>query len=203
MNAILSLVISSGVVGGLVAMAFAGVWLAHLEWLFGVVIPYVAVIVFFVGIIYKMVQWGKSPVPFRIPSTCAQQKSLPWIKYGYAEKLDNPVNNCGVIGRMILEVLCFRSLFRNTRMEYGGGGGIRYKPAKWLWLAAIVFHYTFLVVILRHLRFFTDPMPLYSGTSDSSPTPCPSSYPSLKRPMVFFSSIFPLCIKAGSCWGQP
>jgi nitrate reductase gamma subunit len=46
-------------------------------------------------------------------------------------------------------------------MEYGGGGGIRYKPAKWLWLAAIVFHYTFLVVILRHLRFFTDPMPFF------------------------------------------
>jgi nitrate reductase gamma subunit len=168
MNAILSLVISSGVVGGLVAIAFAGVWLAPnafgvpqaaFEWLFGVVIPYFAVIVFFVGIIYKVVQWGKLPVPFRIPSTCAQQKSLPWIKYGYAEKLDNPVNNCGVIGRMILEVLCFRSLFRNSRMEYGGGGGIRYKPAKWLWLAAIVFHYTFLVVILRHLRFFNTQAP--------------------------------------------
>ena len=72
-------------------------------------------IVFFVGIIYRVVQWGKSPVPFRIPSTCAQQKSLPWIKYGYAEKLDNPVSTAGVVGRMILEVLCFRSQ---------GGGGV-------------------------------------------------------------------------------
>lgn len=170
MNAILSLIISSGAVFTLVAIAFFGVWAAPhafgipraaFEWLFGVVIPYFAVIIFFVGIVYRVVQWGKLPVPFRIPSTCAQQKSLPWIKYGYAEKLDNPVSNAGVIGRMILEVLCFRSLFRNTRMEYGGGGGIRYKPAKWLWLAAIVFHYTFLVVILRHLRFFTDPMPFF------------------------------------------
>jgi nitrate reductase gamma subunit len=30
---------------------------------------------------------------------------------------------------------------------------------KWLWLGAIAFHYAFLVVILRHLRFFTEPVP--------------------------------------------
>ena len=170
MNAILSLIISSGAVFTLVAIAFFGVWAAPhafgvpqaaFEWLFGVVIPYFAVIIFFVGIVYRVVLWGKCPVPFRIPSTCAQQKSLPWFKYGYAEKLDNPFTTPWVVGRMILEVLCFRSLFRNTRMEYGTGANVRYKPAKWLWLAAIVFHYTFLVVILRHLRFFTDPMPFF------------------------------------------
>ena len=167
MNAIWSLVLSGGAISTLVAIPFLGVLVLpyvfgiHIEWLFGIVIPYIAVIIFFVGIVYKVVQWGKSPVPFRIPSTCAQQKSLPWIKYGYAEKLDNPVSNAGVIGRMILEVLCFRSLFRNTRMEYGTGASITYKPAKWLWLAAIVFHYCFVVVILRHLRFFTEPMPFF------------------------------------------
>ena len=86
MNAILSLIISSGAVFTLVAIAFFGVWAAPhafgvpraaFEWLFGVVIPYFAVIIFFVGVVYKMVQWGKRPVPFRITSTCAQQKSLP------------------------------------------------------------------------------------------------------------------------------
>jgi nitrate reductase gamma subunit len=161
MNVILSLIISSGVVFGLVAIPFVGVWLAHLEVLFGVVIPYVAVIIFFAGLVYRVTRWAKCPVPFRIPSTCAQQKSLPWIKYGYAEKLDNPVSTAGVVGRMILEVLCFRSLFRNTRMEFGTGESITYKPARWLWVAAIVFHYAFLVVILRHLRFFTEPMPFF------------------------------------------
>lgn len=167
MNAIWSLMLSGGAISILVTIPFLGVLVLpyvfgiHIEWLFGIVIPYIAVIIFFVGIVYKVVQWGKSPVPFRIPSTCAQQKSLPWIKYGYAEKLDNPVSNAGVIGRMILEVLCFRSLFRNTRMEYGTGASITYKPAKWLWLAAIVFHYCFVVVILRHLRFFTEPMPFF------------------------------------------
>jgi nitrate reductase gamma subunit len=161
MNVILSLIVSSVAVFGLVVIAFVGVWAAHLEWLFGVVIPYLAVITFFVGIVYRVVKWAKCPVPFRIPSTCAQQKSLPWIKYGYAEKLDNPVSTAGAIGRMILEVLFFRSLFRNTRLEFGSGQEIKYKSAKWLWLAAIVFHYTFLVVILRHLRFFTEPNPFF------------------------------------------
>jgi len=195
MNAILSLMLSGGAISILVAIPFLCVFVLphvfgiHLEWIFGIVIPYIAVIIFFVGIVYRVVKWGKCPVPFRIPSTCAQQKSLPWIKYGYAEKLDNPVSTAGVVGRMILEVLCFRSLFRNTRMEYGTGASITYKPAKWLWLAAIVFHYSFLVVILRHLRFFTEP--------------CPSSSLSLKKSMVFFSSFCPLCIKAASCLGRP
>ena len=172
MNAILSLIISSGAVFTLVAVAFFGVWAAPhafgipraaFEWLFGVFIPYSAAIIFFVGIVYRVVKWAKRPVPFRIPSTCGQQKSLPWIKYSYADKLDNPFTNAGAFGRMVLEVLFFRSLFRNTRMEYGTGkvGGITYKPARWLWLAAIVFHYCFLVVIIRHLRFFTEPMPFF------------------------------------------
>lgn len=161
MNVILSLVIASGVVGALVAIPFVGVWGAHLEWLFGILIPYVAVIIFFVGVVRRVVQWAKAPVPFRIPTTCAQQKSLPWINYGYAEKLDNPVGTWGVIGRMALEVLFFRSLFRNTRMEFGSGDHVTYKPAKWLWLFALLFHYAFLVVIVRHLRFFTEPMPFF------------------------------------------
>jgi len=161
MNVILSLIVSSAAVFGLVAIAFVGVWGAHLEWLFGVVIPYLAVITFFVGIIYRVVQWAKCPVPFRIPSTCGQQKTLPWLKRGYVDELDNPSTTAGAVCRMILEVLCFRSLFRNTRLEFRSGQEIKYKSAKWLWLGAIVFHYTFLVVILRHLRFFTEPMPFF------------------------------------------
>jgi nitrate reductase gamma subunit len=167
MNAIFSLILSGGAISMLVAIPFLAVWALphvfgiHLEWLFGIVIPYLAAIIFFVGIIYRVVKWAKSPVPFRIPSTCAQQKSLPWIKYGYAEKLDNPATTAGVVGRMILEVLCFRSLFRSTKVEYGYGGNIKYKSSKWLWLAAMGFHYCFLIVLIRHLRFFTEPMPFF------------------------------------------
>jgi nitrate reductase gamma subunit len=62
---------------------------------------------------------------------------------------------------MALEVLLFRSLFRNTKMEFREGPKIGYEWEKWLWLAALAFHYSFLVVVLRHLRFFTEPIPAW------------------------------------------
>jgi nitrate reductase gamma subunit len=149
---------------GLVVIAFVGVQ-ANLQLLFGVVVPYMAVLIFFEGLVYRLIQWVRSPVPFKIPTTGAQNKSLPWIQRSLGEKLDSPEDTKHVVGRMALEILAFRSLFRNTRTE------LRQDPAnpesarllhwsyKWLWLGAIAFHYAFLVVILRHLRFFTEPVP--------------------------------------------
>jgi len=64
---------------------------------------------------------------------------------------------------MALEVLAFRSLFRNTRLELRGGPKLDYASAKWLWLAALAFHWTFFVVLVRHLRFFTEPAPFFVG----------------------------------------
>ena len=161
MNVILSLAISSMAVFGLIVIAFLGVWAAHFNVLFGIVIPYIAVIIFFLGMIYRVVKWAKSPVPFRIPTTCSQQKSLPWIKYTYVDKLDNPSTRLGVWGRMILEIFFFRSLFRNSRMQFGTGQDVRYTSSKWLWIGAMAFHYCFLVIIIRHLRFFTQPNPWF------------------------------------------
>ena len=46
-------------------------------------------------------------------------------------------------------------------MEYREGPRVTYEWEKWLWLSAILFHYSFLVVILRHLRFFTQPVPAF------------------------------------------
>jgi len=125
---------------------------------FGVVIPYVAFAVFLFGVIYRVVNWGRSPVPFRIPTTCGQQKSLPWIKNN---KLENPSTTMGVVGRMALEVLFFRSLFRNTKFELREEGKLAYKWEKWLWLAALVFHWSFFVILVRHLRLFTEPVPFF------------------------------------------
>ena len=89
--------------------------------LFGVVIPYVAIAVFVLGVVWRVVQWARVPVPFRIPTTCGQGKSLPWIK---ADNLECPYNTWGVIGRMVLEVLFFRSLFRNTKAELRDGPNV-------------------------------------------------------------------------------
>lgn len=154
MNALLSFI----AVIALVLVVMAGVKAANLHFLFGVVVPYAAFATFIIGVIYRVLKWGSSPVPFRIPTTSGQQKSLPWIKYS---KLDNPSGTAGVIGRMLLEVFLFRSLFSNTKFELRDGPKLAQGSAKWLWFAGLVFHWSFLIVLLRHIRLFTVPVPAF------------------------------------------
>jgi len=140
----------------LVLISFIGVW--GLGWysLFGVIIPYVAIATFIVGLIYRVLKWARAPVPFRIPTVCGQQKSLPWIK---ANNIESPRNTVGVIARMALEVLLFRSLFRNERAELKRGQKLVYGGNKYLWLGGLAFHGSLLVILLRHTRLFTEPVP--------------------------------------------
>jgi len=159
MNFMLSMLISACAAILVVLIPFIGVGALDLQFLFGVLIPYAAMATFFVGIVVRVIGWACSPVPFRIPTTAGQQWSLPWIK---SSPVDNPRGQGGVVIRMILEVLLFRSLFRNTRLEYRNAEGspkIDYEWEKWLWLAALAFHYSFLVIFLRHFRFFVEPIP--------------------------------------------
>ncbi len=120
------------------------------------IVPYAAVATFLAGISYRVVRWSLSPVPFRIPTTCGQQKSLPWIK---ASWLESPSRTAGVVARMALEILLFRSLFRNTKAELRQGPRLTYGESKFLWLGALAFHWSFLIIFLRHLRFFMEPVP--------------------------------------------
>ncbi len=140
----------------LALIAYLGVKAANLYFLFGVIVPYAAVATFVIGFIYRVLKWAGSPVPFCIPSTCGQQKSLPWIKQA---KLENPTTTLGVIGRMALEVFFFRSLFRNLKTQMKDGGKLVYGEAKWLWLAGLAFHWSFLIILVRHLRFFIGQVP--------------------------------------------
>ncbi len=128
------------------------------EYVFGMALPLFAVVVFIGGFIAKIVHWGKSPVPFAIPTTGGQQKSLDFIK---PSRLDAPFSKAGVFGRMLLEVLLFRSLFRNTHAEVRSEGPrIIYYSSKWLWVFALLFHYCFLLIFIRHFRFFLEPVPV-------------------------------------------
>jgi nitrate reductase gamma subunit len=138
----------------LVLVPVIGVGGAGGYFLFGVILPYAALAAFLLGSVYRVVKWAQAPVPFRIPTTCGQQKSLPWIKNNY---LESPYNTAGVVGRMALEILLFRSLFRNTKIQLAGSRAA-YGGAKWLWFAGLTFHWSFLVILLRHLRFFTEPV---------------------------------------------
>lgn len=146
---------SLGAVMAIVVVAFIGGSIPFLQGIFGVFLPYVAFVTFLAGFCYKVVYWAKSPVPFRIPTTAGQEFSLPWIKQA---KIENPSSAWGVWVRMFFEVFLFRSLFRNTKADLRSGY-LMYGPTKWLWLFALLFHYSFLVIGIRHLRLVLEPVP--------------------------------------------
>ena len=138
-------------------VAYLGVeTLPGLKWVFGIIIPYAALVVFVVGFIQRLLGWSRSSVPFAIPTTGGQQKSLSFIK---PDPIDCPSSKGAVFLRMLLEIVTFRSLFRNTRMKLKEGR-ISYQLEIFLWIGALAFHYAFFTVLFRHLRFFTNPVPL-------------------------------------------
>ena len=143
-----------------VAVLLAAVWIgaggAGLHVLFGVVLPYLALAVFLIGMVYRVLLWAGAPVPFRIPTVCGQQRSLPWIR---RTPLGSPSGTLETVGRMAGEILLFRSLFRNTRMGLTNTDRVAYRSDKLLWLGALAFHWSFLVIFLRHQRFFLEPVP--------------------------------------------
>jgi len=144
------------IVLALMLVAFLGVQVPGGRTLFGVVLPWLAFAVFVIFFIKKIIDWSKAPVPYRIPTTCGQEYSLPWIKQN---KLDCPSTTAGVLGRMFLEIFLFRTLFRNTQATIDEGPKLSYLSSKYLWLFGLMFHYSFLVIVLRHMRLFTDPIP--------------------------------------------
>ena len=76
---------------------------------------------------------------------------LAYKIYGYARTpaplkippTPAPTTNAGVALRMAREVVLFESLF---------------KASKWTWLFGWMFHFALLLVLLRHLRYFTQPI---------------------------------------------
>ncbi len=54
-----------------------------------------------------------------------------------------PKTTTGVVMRMAREVVLFESLF---------------KANKWIWLFGWIFHFALVLVLLRHLRYFTEPV---------------------------------------------
>jgi nitrate reductase gamma subunit len=60
---------------------------------------------------------------------------------------------------MAAEILFFRSLFRNTKAEIKEGPRVAYGSNKLLWAAGLAFHYSFLIIFLRHFKYFVEPIP--------------------------------------------
>jgi len=145
-----------------IAIFAAGVPGLHL--VLGVILPYLALAIFLVGMILRVLGWARSPVPFRITTVCGQQKSLDFLPH---QSLESPFTVWQVFKRMALEVFFFRSLFRNTRTELTPEKNLAYQPEKLLWAAALAFHWSFLIILLRHLRFFMEPVPRLVGFLES------------------------------------
>ncbi len=57
-----------------------------------------------------------------------------------------PLTRGGVVLRMAQEVVLFQSLFKSN---------------KWIWLFGWIFHVALAVVLLRHLRYFIQPVPAF------------------------------------------
>ena len=137
-------------------VAYFGTSAFGLQMLFGIVLPYLALALFVGGFVYRILDWMQSPVPFRITTTAGQARSLDWIKQ---DRLESPSGFWGTVGRVLLEVFLFRSLFRNTKAEISPGPKMIYVSSKWLWLGGLVFHWSMLIIVLRHYRFFLTPIP--------------------------------------------
>ncbi len=152
----MKIIVPLAAVAGLFLLGYFGAAVG-LAWVVGVAVPYLAVLMLLVGLSYRVIGWAASAVPFRIPTTCGQQKSLSWIKQ---EKLENPHNTLTVIGRMALEVLLFRSLLRNTKTRLTEDKNLVYATDLWLWAGAMAMHWALLLILIRHLRLMTNPVPI-------------------------------------------
>lgn len=89
------------------------------------VLFYAAAAILVGGLIYRIRDYARTPVPLKIPTTPA------------------PTTRTGVVFRMLREVTVFESLFKSN---------------KWIWMFGWLFHVTMLLVLLRHLRYFTHPV---------------------------------------------
>ncbi|MGD2121277.1 MAG: sulfate reduction electron transfer complex DsrMKJOP subunit DsrM [Gemmatimonadota bacterium] len=151
----MNILVALAAVGGLFIVGMLGGVLG-LGWIFGVIIPSFALLLFLGGMVAKVLGWSKSAVPFRITTTCGQQKSLDWIPHS---RLENPFTTLQAVGRMALEVLFFRSLLRNTKADLVEGRRLVYRTDHLLWIAGLLMHWSFLIIIVRHMRLMTNPVP--------------------------------------------
>ena len=86
---------------------------------------YAAAAILLGGVAYKCWLYARTPQPLKIPIPPA------------------PTTRRGVVLRLLMEVMLFRSLFRSS---------------KWTWLFGWMFHVALAAVLLRHLRYFTEPV---------------------------------------------
>jgi nitrate reductase gamma subunit len=116
----------------------------------------VAPVTLLVAFVWKVARWMRAPLPFRIPLTVGQQQGLASISHS---KTGSPRSTLEVLLRVVLDVLLLRPLFRTTPTAPSMGNPLAHGSWRWLWLIAVAFHGSLLVIVLRHLRLFWEPVP--------------------------------------------
>jgi nitrate reductase gamma subunit len=89
------------------------------------VIFYAAAALFAGGLLLRIIEYIRTPVPLKVPTTPA------------------PLTRSGAALRVLREVAVFESLFKSN---------------KWIWLFGWAFHAALILVLFRHLRYFTQPV---------------------------------------------
>lgn len=95
-----------------------------------------------IGVIYAILFWAAT---FVIVLGVANKVRIYW-KTPAPLKIPTtpaPVTQGGVVIRMMMEVFLFKSLFRSDKL---------------LWVLGFLFHYTMLIIVLRHFRYVLDPV---------------------------------------------
>lgn len=164
------------------AVATGAAAVPGLQPLLGIGVPYLALLIFVIGMTVRVIGWSRSPVPFKITTVCGQQRSLAFLPH---EKLESPFTSWQVLGRMALEVLTFRSLFRNSRSGLTKSGAPVHEPSRLLWAGALVFHWSLLVILVRHLRLFLQPVPSGIGLLESL-----DGFFQIAVPVLYMSDVF-------------
>ncbi|MEM1584198.1 MAG: respiratory nitrate reductase subunit gamma [Nitrososphaerota archaeon] len=89
-----------------------------LIFIIGYITPYIAFFTLIIGLIYRVLRWLSVPVPFRLPVAPA------------------PITYSGVLKRMSLDLLTFRSLLKGNKK---------------LWLGGYVFHVALAITLISHI----------------------------------------------------
>ena len=135
--------------------AISGRWLgAHAS--FTLVLMVGAAVVFLVGFIWKIARWMGAPIPFRIALTTGQHRSLPSLAYDPSR---SPYTAWQVALRVLFDVALFRPLLRATPSASLHSTRLSGYAGRLLWLFAVAFHVSLVIVVLRHLRLFLTPVP--------------------------------------------
>lgn len=110
------------------------------------------------ALVWKVVRWMRAPVPFRIPLTLGQQKSIASVSHS---RSGTPHASGEVLLRVLLDSVLFRPLFRATPSAPGTARGLSHGMGRSLWFIAVAFHAALLIIVLRHLRLLLDPVPAF------------------------------------------